>query len=96
MSVERRHLRAELDAVADALEPDKIRTLCYVAARLQQGQGFYRQLELSREELRGLLDACDPARSPAASRAYEKLLDIEHAGAEVAIIVPAEKGGGSR
>jgi hypothetical protein len=47
---------------------------------------------LTRAELVALLDAVNPALSPELSRAWEKLLDSEHAEADaVAIAIAAEK-----
>jgi hypothetical protein len=48
-----------------------------------------RNVTLPRDQLRALIDACDAKHSPAASRAYELLLDIDFASAEIAIVVPA-------
>lgn len=50
-----------------------------------------REILLARCELHALLNAANPAHSPEASRAWERLLDVDHGSAEHAIVVPAVK-----
>jgi hypothetical protein len=57
-----------------------------------------REFAVSRFDLDALITSGNPSSSPAASRAWGRLLDAVHASAEVAIVVTgeadAEKGHG--
>lgn len=48
-----------------------------------------RRIRISRNELRALLDAVNPATSPPVSLVWERLLDAERASAEIEIVIPA-------
>jgi len=49
-TIERRPLRAEMDAIVDALATDELRVLIYLAARLLEGQRVYGKLDLQNDQ----------------------------------------------
>jgi hypothetical protein len=48
-TIERRPLRAEMDAIVDSLAVDEIRVLNYLATRLLEGQRHYGKLDLKND-----------------------------------------------
>jgi hypothetical protein len=50
MSIDRRSIRAELDAIADGLGPDELRVLVFLATRILCGREKYGELRVASDE----------------------------------------------